>query len=169
MQVRAKLTASRTLLEIVKRLVAELPVPVVVNDRVDIAIMSGAAGAHVGGDDIPVTAIREFAPPNFVIGASLGSLDELSSALGADYVGIGPAFASLSKSDAGEPLSTDMIKELQLRAGIPAVAIGGITAANARQLLDACPGLAGVAAVSSLFGESDVETAASALRAAIGR
>lgn len=168
-QVRAKQTPSRELLDVVRRLVAAVTVPVVVNDRADVAIMAGAAGVHLGPDDLPVAAVRAIAPRAFIIGASLGSGDELASARGADYVGIGPAFATPSKTDAGTPLSFEEIGRLQEFAAVPAVAIGGITAANVRGLLAACPGLRGVAALSSLFGAGDVESAAAALRAAIGR
>ena len=69
-QVRAKHASPRALLEIVKHLVSALPVPVLVNDRADIAIMAGAAGVHVGAEDVPVAAIRAFAPRSFIIGVS---------------------------------------------------------------------------------------------------
>jgi thiamine-phosphate pyrophosphorylase len=166
-QVRAKQTSSRELLDIVRRLVPELSVPVVVNDRADVAIMAGAAGVHLGTDDLPVAAVRALAPRSFIIGASLGSGEELASARGADYVGIGPAFATPSKQDAGAPLSFEEIVRLQNFAAVPAVAVGGITEANVRGLLAACPGLRGVAVLSALFGADDVEGAARALRAAI--
>lgn len=168
-QVRAKQTTPRELIEIVRRLVSLLPVPVIVNDRADIAIVAGAAGVHLGAEDLPVESVRAFAPPSFIIGASLGSTAELESARGADYVGIGPAFVTASKEDAGRPLSFAEITELQRVAGAPAVAIGGISSANAGEVLARCPGLAGVAALSSLFGSADVESAARALRAATGR
>lgn len=168
-QVRAKQASSRELLEIVQRLVRSLSVPVLVNDRADIAIMAGAAGVHLGADDLPVTAVRALAPRSFVIGASLGSGEELASARGADYVGIGPAFATPSKTDAGTPLSFEEIARLQQFAGVPAVAIGGITEVNVRGLLAACPTLEGVAVLSALFGGDDVESAARALRGAIER
>lgn len=168
-QVRAKQAASRTVLDAVKRLVAIVPVPVLVNDRADIAIMAGAAGVHLGSDDIPVASVRAIAPAPFIIGASVGSRAELEAARGADYVGIGPVFVSASKADAGRPLSFDEITELSRLAGVPAIAIGGIDVANVRSVLDACPALAGVAVVSALFGARDVERAAAALRAAIGR
>lgn len=167
-QVRAKQASSRELLEIVRRLVAAVSVPVVVNDRADIAIMAGAAGVHLGPDDLPVIAVRGLAPPSFIIGASLGSGEEIASARGADYVGIGPAFPTPSKTDAGPPLAFEEIVRLQQFAGVPAVAIGGITEANVRGLLAACPKLQGVAVLSSLFGVDDVASAARALRAAIG-
>ncbi|MDQ3515760.1 MAG: thiamine phosphate synthase, partial [Gemmatimonadota bacterium] len=168
-QVRSKKADPRTSLDIVKRLVSALPVPVVMNDRADIAIMAGAAGVHVGVDDVPVASIRSFAPPGFIIGASIGSRVEVEQARGADYIGIGPAFATSSKGDAGDPLSFAEIAELQALAGLPAVVIGGITPANVPELLKACPGVAGVAVVSSLFGADDVESAARLLRDAIGR
>jgi thiamine-phosphate pyrophosphorylase len=168
-QVRAKQTSSRELLEIVRRLVRSLSVPVIVNDRADIAIMAGAAGVHLGPDDLPVASVRALAPRSFIIGASLGTGEELAATRGADYVGIGPAFATASKPDAGPPLSFEEIVRLQQFAAVPAVAIGGITEANVRGLLAACPGLQGVAVLSALFGARDVESAAGALRAAIER
>jgi len=168
-QVRAKHAASRTVLDAVRQLVAILPVPVLVNDRADIAIMAGAAGVHLGSDDIPVATVRALAPAPFIIGASVGSRAELDAAGGADYVGIGPAFLSASKTDAGSPLLLGEIEELARLAGVPAIAIGGIDATNVRSVLDACPALAGVAVVSALFGARDVGRAAAALRGAIGR
>lgn len=166
-QVRAKRASSAELLELVRRLVAALSVPVLVNDRADVAIMAGAAGVHLGPDDLPVAAVRALAPRSFIIGASLGSGEEVASARGADYVGIGPAFATQSKGDAGTPLSFEEIARLQKFAAVPAVAIGGISAANVRGLLAACPDLRGVAVLSSLFGVDDVEAAARTLRDAI--
>lgn len=168
-QVRAKQESPRELVQLVKQLVISLPVPVLVNDRADIALIAGAAGVHVGARDLPVASIRAFAPAAFIIGASLGSREELESARGADYVGIGPAFTTATKGDAGDALAFAEINELEKLGGAPAIAIGGIGASNARALLESCPRLAGVAAVSSLFGAGDVETAARALRAAIGR
>ncbi|MGI9140455.1 MAG: thiamine phosphate synthase [Gemmatimonadaceae bacterium] len=168
-QVRAKHAASLTVLDAVRQLVAILPVPVLVNDRADIAIMAGAAGVHLGSDDIPVATVRALAPAPFIIGASVGSRAELDAAGGADYVGIGPAFLSASKTDAGSPLLLGEIEELARLAGVPAIAIGGIDATNVRSVLDACPALAGVAVVSALFGARDVGRAATALRGAIER
>jgi thiamine-phosphate diphosphorylase len=116
-----------------------------------------------------VAAVRALSPRSFIIGASLGSGEEVASARGADYVGIGPAFMTSSKSDAGVPLSFEEIARLRQFAAVPAVAIGGINEANVRGLLAACPDLQGVAVLSGLFGADDVESAARALRAAIGR
>jgi thiamine-phosphate pyrophosphorylase len=124
---------------------------------------------HLGSDDIPVATVRALAPAPFIIGASVGSRAELDAAGGADYVGIGPAFLSASKTDAGSPLLLGEIEELARLAGVPAIAIGGIDATNVRSVLDACPALAGVAVVSALFGARDVGRAAAALRGAIGR
>src|ERR1700675_3328445 len=106
-QVRLKRATPREVVEITKAIVRKVPVPVIVNDRADIALAAGAAGVHVGEADLPVAAIRRFTPENFIIGASLGSDAELANAEGADYVGIGPVFGSDSKSDAGGAIGVD--------------------------------------------------------------
>ena len=99
---RLKKATPREVVEIARTIVAKVPVPVIVNDRADIALAAGAAGVHVGEADLPVTAIRRFAPADFIIGASLGGEAELANAKEADYVGIGPLFATDSKDDAGK-------------------------------------------------------------------
>src|SRR5437764_3318089 len=96
-QVRLKSASPREVVEITKTIIGRVDVPVIVNDRADIALAAGAAGVHVGEADLPVAAIRRFAPPGFIIGASLGSDAELPNAKDADYVGIGPVFGSGSR------------------------------------------------------------------------
>src|SRR6202022_4081639 len=83
--------------EITRAIMARTSVPVIVNDRADIALAAGAAGVYVGEAELPLAAIPRFAPADFIIGASLGSDAELPNAKGADYVGIGPVFGSDSK------------------------------------------------------------------------
>lgn len=166
-QVRLKDDDARTLVAIARRLVAQLPVPVVVNDRVDVAIAAGAAGAHVGADDLPVSAVRAIAPTGFIIGASLGTAHEAANARGADYAGIGPVYGTQSKGDAGAAIGVDGLVALRALISIPCVGIGGITAANARAVVDA--GAAGVAVIASVFGAPDPERAARSLRAATSR
>src|SRR4051812_3648542 len=97
-QVRLKTAAPREVVEITRAIMAKVAVPVIVNDRADIALAAGAAGVHVGEADLPVSAIRRFAPPDFIIGASLGGDAELANAKDADYVGIGPVFSSGSRA-----------------------------------------------------------------------
>ncbi|MHB1224892.1 MAG: thiamine phosphate synthase [Gemmatimonadaceae bacterium] len=164
-QVRLKHATGRELVEVTRAIVDAVTVPVLVNDRADIALAAGAAGVHLGVDDLPVAAVRAMTPAGFIIGASFGAESERASAEGADYVGIGPVFATLSKSDAGEAIGPSGLARLVALASAPAVAIGGLTAANAGEAIDA--GAAGVAVIRAVLGASDPERSARELRAAV--
>jgi thiamine-phosphate pyrophosphorylase len=166
-QLRLKDVDARTLVEVARVLVSALPVPLVVNDRVDVAMAAGAAGVHVGADDLPVSAVRRIAPPDFIVGASVGSDAEVPGARGADYVGIGPVYATTSKDDAGAAIGLAEFARLARRCGLPAVAIGGITAENAPAAIAA--GASGVAMIRAVFSAADPEWAARSVRSAIGR
>jgi thiamine-phosphate pyrophosphorylase len=161
-QLRLKAADARTLTEIGRALVAALEVPVVINDRADVALACGAAGVHLGADDIPVEALRRVVPAGFIIGASAGNDAELEAAAGADYVGIGAVFETASKADAGAAIGIAEFARLAGRAPMPAVAVGGITADNAPLVRAA--GAAGIAVISAVFGARDPEAAARALR-----
>lgn len=165
-QVRLKHATPREVVEIAKAIVASVPVPVIVNDRADIALAAGAAGVHVGEADLPVSAIRRFAPANFIIGASLGGDAELANAKDADYVGIGPLVTTGSKGDAGKAIGIDGFKRLAGLSGRPAVAVGGVSAELAAQVMAA--GGAGVAVINAIFSADDPERAARSIAAAIG-
>lgn len=165
-QLRLKDVAARDLVTLARELVQSLRIPVIVNDRADVAIAAGAAGVHLGADDVPPNAVRSFAPAGFIIGASVGCDDEIANAAGADYVGIGPVFGTGSKKDAGRAIGVAEFSRLAVATGLPAVAVGGITAENARLLID--EGAAGVAAIASLFGASDPRSAARELSSSIG-
>jgi thiamine-phosphate pyrophosphorylase len=165
-QVRLKNATPREVVEITRAIVIKVPVPVIVNDRADIALAAGAAGVHVGEADLPVSAIRRFAPANFIIGASLGGDAELANARDADYVGIGPLFTTDSKDDAGKAIGLDGFRKLAGLSGRPAVAVGGLSAARAAQVMAA--GAAGVAVVNAIFRSDDPERAARSIAAAIG-
>ena len=165
-QVRLKHATPREVVEIARAIVTKVPVPVIVNDRADIALAAGAAGVHVGEADLPVSAIRRFAPANFIIGASLGGNAELANAREADYVGIGPLFATDSKGDAGKAIGIDGFRKLAELSGRPAVAVGGLSADSAAQVMAA--GAAGLAVVNAIFRAGDPESAARSIAAAIG-
>jgi len=165
-QVRLKTASSREVVEITKAIIARVDVPVIVNDRADIALAAGAAGVHVGEADLPVEAVRRFAPAGFIIGASLGSEVELLNAKNADYVGIGPVFGSDSKNDAGAAIGVDGFEKLAALVPHPAVAVGGITADRALQIT--VHGAAGVAVINAIFSSDDPESATRAIAAAIG-
>lgn len=165
-QVRWKDARPSEMLTLARALVAALPVPVLVNDRVDVALAAGAAGAHLGQDDVPLDALRPHVPSNFVLGASVGSPAEAERARGwrADYWSVGPAFATANKPDAGVPLGASGFAELARLApdGVPVIAIGGITAGNAASLARA--GAAGLAVIGAILAAPDAESAARAIR-----
>jgi len=166
-QLRLKDVSARDLVGLARELVRAVGVPVIINDRADVAIAAGAAGVHLGADDLPVSAVRSFAPEGFIVGASVGSDAEVALSAGADYAGIGPVFATGSKSDAGAAIGVSEFSRLAVATGLPAVAVGGITPANARLVMDA--GAAGVATITSVFSAGDPLTAANELVSAIGR
>jgi thiamine-phosphate pyrophosphorylase len=164
-QVRWKDGVPAEVLELTRALVAALAVPVLVNDRVDIALAAGAAGAHLGWDDVPLEAVRPHVPPGFLLGISVGSTDEAERALAlpADYWSVGPCFATPSKSDAGPPLGPEGFGALArlAPADLPVIGIGGITAENAAVIFEA--GAAGVAVIGGVLGTPDPEAAARAI------
>jgi thiamine-phosphate pyrophosphorylase len=166
-QLRLKHATAREMLETARSLVEALPVPVIVNDRFDVALAAGAAGVHLGADDLPVASVRKVVPREFIIGASAGNDAEARLVAGADYVGIGPVFGSTSKLDAGPAIGVAEFARLMKRIDIPAVAVGGITASNARAIFEA--GGTGVAVIRAIFADSDPEAAARSLAAATGR
>jgi len=165
-QVRLKTASPREVVEITRAIMSRVSVPVIVNDRADIALAAGAAGVHVGEADLPVAAIRRFAPANFIIGASLGSDAELANAKEADYVGIGPVYSSDTKSDAGTAIGVEGFKRLAALTQHPAVAVGGITADRALQIT--VSGAVGVAVINAIFKADDPESATRAIADAIG-
>ena len=165
LQVRDKEAPPRELLHLVRALVVALPVPVLVNDRVDVALAAGAAGAHLGQDDVPVGAVRPYVPAGFVLGISVGSAAEADRARAApaDYWSVGPCFATSTKPDAGAPLGPAGCGALARLAprGVPVIGIGGIAATNAHLILRA--GAVGIAVIAAVLGAADPETAARAL------
>lgn len=159
-QLRLKHADARTMAEAGRALVAALAVPVIVNDRVDVALACGAAGAHLGFDDLPIAAARTIVPAGFVLGASVGSDAEVENGALADYVGIGPVHATASKADAGAAIGVEGFASLARATGRPALAIGGVGPADVAALRAA--GAAGVAVIRAIFGQADPRAAATA-------
>jgi thiamine-phosphate pyrophosphorylase len=168
-QARLKDGTARDLLALARALVGALSVPVIVNDRVDVALAAGAAGAHLGQDDPPLDRLRPHVPPGFLLGLSVGSVEEAERGRPwmADYWSVGPCFATGNKANAGAPLGPDGFGALARLApsGTPVIAIGGITAANAASVVQA--GAAGVAVIGAVWQSNDPESATRALRASI--
>ena len=167
-EVRLKEAQPREVLALTRALIGALSVPVLVNDRVDLALAAGAAGAHLGQDDVPLAAVKPRVPPGFLLGISVGSPVEAARVQGwpADYWSVGPCFATGHKPDAGPPLGPTGFAAVARLAprGVPVIGIGGITAANADAVRRA--GAAGIAAVGAIWEASDPEAAARALRSA---
>src|SRR5438034_7532232 len=151
-QVRWKDGAPAAVLELTRALVAALPVPILVNDRADIALAAGAAGVHLGWEDLPLEALRPHVPTGFLIGLSVGTAEEAAraAASSADYWSVGPCFATANKSDAGAPLGPEGFGALARLApdGVAVIGIGGITATNAASIRTA--GAVGVAATGAV-------------------
>lgn len=167
-QVRGKDAPVRDILSLARALVRDLPVPVLVNDRVDIALVAGAAGAHLGQDDVPLDAMRPYVPTGFLLGISVGSAAEAARAseLRADYWSIGPCFATANKPDAGVPLGPGGFAALRrLTPDVPVIGIGGVNAANAGAIVRA--GAVGVAVIQSVLGAADPRAAAAAVKGAV--
>ena len=134
----------------------------IINDNVEIAAQVGADGVHVGQEDLEAGRARELLGPDRLIGVSAHSVEEAlaAQAAGADYLGIGAAFATGTKADA-TPISRETIRAITAAVDIPVVAIGGISRDNILELKNC--GLDGVAVVSALFAQSDVRAAAEEL------
>lgn len=107
----------------------------IINDFVDVALIVGADGVHLGQDDIPIGEARRIAPPDFIIGCSTHSLEQAvtAEAHGADYIGIGPVYATPTKEDYSA-IGIDTVKRVLRQVHIPVVAIGGLTPANIQPL-----------------------------------
>jgi thiamine-phosphate pyrophosphorylase len=142
-----------------RALVAALPVPVLVNDRLDVALAAGAAGVHLGPEDLPVRLARRIAPAGFLIGASVGTPEEVAGGQEADYWGIGPWRGSPTKPDAGAALGAEGFRRLRaLAGGRPCLAIGGVRPEDLPAIRAA--GGSGVAVVSGILSAADVTAAA---------
>lgn len=139
----------------------------VVNDRVDVALLTGADGAHLGPEDLPVREARRLLPRPAILGVSAGSVEEAKKALreGADYLGVGPIFATRTKPDAGEAIGVDRLAAIVKSVPIPVVGIGGIDHENVAAVIAA--GAAGAAVVSAIVSAGDMAVAARALKTRI--
>lgn len=111
----------------------------IINDRIDVALASGADGVHIGQDDMPYILARKILGRNKIIGVTVHSVEEAGKAqkMGADYLGVSPIFATRTKKDAGLPAGVALIKGIKKAVSIPIVAIGGIDLSNATSVIHA--------------------------------
>ncbi len=148
-------------------LLAPFKVPLVINDRLDIALACGAQGVHLGQSDLPVQVARKLLPHHMFIGWSVETLDDVarSATLPLDYLGVSPVFATPTKTDTAQPWGLAGLQLVRAATALPLVAIGGIHLGNAAQLMLA--GADGLALVSALCSAEDPCAAAHELRKVI--
>ena len=171
LQVRVKDAPAGEVLEVARRAVgvAKDRALVIVNDRADIALLSGADGVHVGDEDLPVPEARRLLGPDLLVGRTCRTLEEARAAIaaGADHVGYGPVFASRTKPLAVPPRGVAALSEVCARLGAPVVAISGIDLSNVGDVARA--GAACAAVVEAIFGKGDPGENASRLAEAFER
>ncbi len=166
-QLRDKTASTRLLIEeavALRALTRERGAMLIVNDRIDVALAVDADGAHVGQDDMPAALARQLLGPERILGVSAGNLEEAAEAIiaGADYLGVGPIYATASKADAGQPQGTALLRELAAQHTLPLIAIGGIHAENAAEVIQA--GATGIAVISAVVSAPDITAATHDLR-----
>ena len=139
----------------------------IVNDRLDVAILAGADGVHIGQSDIPVEEARRLVGDEMIIGVSVSTVEEAVKAVeeGADYLGVGAIFNTSTKPDADQGIGLDTLMEICHAVDIPVVAIGGINKGNVTQVIRA--GADGAAVVSAIMAKPDIKAAAHELKVMI--
>ena len=145
-----------------KALCDSFNVPLIINDRLDIAMAVGAAGVHLGQDDLPCAAARRILGEEYLIGVSAHNPAEAKAALqsGADYLGCGAVFGTATKADV-KKLGTEGLAAICKAKGLPVVGIGGVTADNYREVRVA--GADGAAIVSGILAQPDIRTTVEAI------
>jgi len=169
-QLREKRATTREMIELGRALLAvtrPAGVPLIVNDRLDVALAIDAEGVHVGVDDMPIALARRLLGPGRLLGYSPNTVETArrGEREGADYLGVGDVFGTPTKPDAGVPIGIEGLAAVAQAVKIPVVAIGGITVENAAAAVRA--GAAGVAVISAVIGAEDPEAAARRLREAV--
>lgn len=164
-QLREKDCTSREFYELalsIKDITDAYEVPLIINDRLDIALAVHADGVHLGQSDIPVQVARNVMGPNCIVGATANTLEKAKEGWqsGADYLGVGDVFGSATKNDT-KPVELKELKKICDTVKIPVVAIGGISKKNIHLLKDT--GVAGVAVISAVLGQTDITAAAEEL------
>lgn len=165
-QLREKALDEQAFLEEAKeiqKLCAQYHVPFVINDNVEIAAQIGADGVHVGQSDMEAGDVREKLGPDRIIGVSAQTVEQAVRAQerGADYLGVGAVFPTGSKADAVE-VSHETVRAITEAVDIPVIAIGGITKDNVSELSGT--GICGIAVISAIFAQEDIEGAARVLK-----
>ncbi|MBI9076878.1 MAG: thiamine phosphate synthase [Desulfatibacillum sp.] len=169
-QLREKNCATREFVELARAAKAVLDpkkIPLIINDRADVALAAGAAGLHIGQTDMAYKDARKIMGPDAIVGLSVENIQQVedAGAIDPDYLGVGPIFATQTKPDAAPPIGLDGLTRIRKITNRPLVAIGAIHAGNARDVILA--GADGVAVVSAICSLQDPAKAAKNLARAI--
>ena len=161
-QLREKNCSSKEFYELavrVKEITDRYHVPLIINDRVDIALAVDAAGVHIGQSDLPASVVRNIIGKDKILGVSAARREEALKAVedGADYLGVGAMFATNTKTDA-RPVTMEEVKGIRAAVSIPIVVIGGINMNTLERFKGT--GIDGLAVVSAIIAEKDIEAAA---------
>jgi thiamine-phosphate pyrophosphorylase len=170
-QFRAKSLDTADFLDLgcrIQKVVHKHGIPLIINDRVDIALACDASGVHLGQKDLPLKAARTLLGKKRIIGISISSVEEAraAEAQGADYLGVGPIYYTASKRDLPRIVGIEGLKAIKAEVKIPLLAIGGITIERAPEV--AASGADGMAVISAVWGADDIASATKALIAAFG-
>ena len=147
----------------VKQVTERYHIPLIINDRIDIAMAVQATGVHIGQHDLPAAAVRKVIGENMLLGVSASSIAEAIQAQqdGADYLGVGAMFPTGTKTDA-ESVSMEELQKIRTAVSLPIVVIGGINKGNAGRFKPM--GIDGLAVVSAIIAQSDIKAAAAELK-----
>ncbi len=149
-----------------KKMLAEFKVPLIINDRLDIALAVDADGVHLGQSDLPCAVARKILGKDKIIGLSIESAEQCLDLEAIDYIAFSPVFATNTKDDISLPLGLDGVKEISSLANLPGVAIGGINEENASGVIEA--GADGVAVVSAIMSANNLRLVAENLKRIVG-
>ncbi len=168
-QLRAKNLSDRDFFHLALNLsekLEEKKIPLIINDRVDIAISSGASGVHLGQNDLPLSCARKILGGDKLIGISTNTAEEalLAEEEGADYLGVGPVYFTSTKKSTKTPLGLEGFREIRKKVRIPILAIGGINHRNASDVI--AIGADGIAVISAIWGAGSIHQAVKELLAA---
>ena len=147
----------------VKQVTERYHIPLIINDRIDIAMAVQATGGHIGQHDFPAATVRKVIGENMLLGVSASSIAEAIQAQqdGADYLGVGAMFPTGTKTDA-ESVSMEELQKIRTAVSLPIVVIGGINKGNAGRFKPM--GIEGLAVVSAIIAQSDIKAAAAELK-----
>lgn len=165
-QIREKDASTREFYEVakeVKEVTSKYKIPLIINDRIDIALAINAEGVHLGQSDMPINEARIILGKNKIIGISANTIEEAFAAenSGADYLGVGPVFYTGTKKDINTPRGINGLRDIIEKINIPSVAIGGINKDNAKSVL--ATGVNGISVISAILGNDDIKKSAEEL------